>query len=63
MRITVLTAALLVGCTEAEDQPIDGPLPDFSLADLNPASASFDTEVSPRDALGGVSAWYFGHST
>ncbi|MBI4717874.1 MAG: hypothetical protein HY763_08735 [Planctomycetes bacterium] len=38
-------------------------LPDFSLRDVNPRSARYDSEVSPRDYLGQVSAWYFGHST
>ena len=35
---------------------------DFKLADVNPDSASYQQEVSPRDDLGKVSAWYFGHS-
>ena len=38
-------------------------IPDFSLADLNPTSASAGLQVSPRDYLTGVSAWYFGDST
>jgi len=36
---------------------------DFSLLDVNPTSATYNTMVSPRDYLGQVSAWYFGHST
>ncbi len=36
---------------------------DFSLPDVNPASARFGQVVSPRDYLGQVSAWYFGHAT
>ena len=36
---------------------------DFSLLDTNPTSATYDQLVSPRDYLGQVSAWYFGHST
>jgi hypothetical protein len=36
---------------------------DFSLTDLNPASSRFGQMVSPRDYLGQVSAWYFGHAT
>jgi hypothetical protein len=40
--------------------PPQAPMPDFSLADVNPASPSYDRQVSPRDYLGKVSAWYFG---
>ncbi len=36
---------------------------DFSLIDVNTTSATFDTPVSPRDYLGKVSGWYFGHAT
>ena len=36
---------------------------DFSLLDTNPTSETYDQLVSPRDYLGQVSAWYFGHST
>lgn len=36
---------------------------DFSLTDVNATSATFDTPVSPRDYLGKVSGWYFGHAT
>ncbi|MCC6557716.1 MAG: hypothetical protein IT372_32595 [Polyangiaceae bacterium] len=38
-------------------------VPDFSLMDVNPASARYDQPVSPRDYLMRVSAWYFGHAT
>lgn len=38
-------------------------LADFSLTDVNATSATFDTEVSVASQRGGVSAWYFGHST
>jgi hypothetical protein len=38
-------------------------VPDFSLVDMNPASATYGQAVSPHDHLGRVSAWYFGHST
>ena len=39
------------------------PRPDFQLEDVNPDSARFGEDVSPRDYLSQVSAWYFGHST
>ena len=38
-------------------------MPDFSLPDVNPASPTFEEQVSPRDQVGRVTAWYFGHST
>ena len=62
------------GCTEIEraavrigvdptDPPVAGRAPSFLLADVNTTSPTYDADVSPRDFLGGVSAWYFGHST
>ena len=36
---------------------------DFSLPDVNPTSATHNTNVSPRDQRGKVSAWYFGSAT
>ena len=38
-------------------------VPDFSLVDVNPNSATYNQNVSPRDYLGQTSAWYFGHAT
>ncbi len=38
-------------------------VPDFALTDENPASSTYQKSVSPRDYLGQVSAWYFGHAT
>lgn len=35
----------------------------FALADLNPSSTSFLTEVGPSNFSGQVTGWYFGHST
>jgi len=61
----LLLAAL--GCSSDDDPagpgPGSGPVPDFSLRDVNPTSATFDLAVSPRDHLEKVSAWYFGHAT
>jgi hypothetical protein len=37
--------------------------PDFGIADVNPNSATSGQTISPRDYVGKVSAWYFGHST
>lgn len=39
------------------------PLADFSLADVNPASTTYQQNVSPRDYLDQTTAWYFGHAT
>jgi hypothetical protein len=38
-------------------------VPDFAILDANPNSTTSGQLVSPRDHLGRVSAWYFGHST
>jgi hypothetical protein len=38
-------------------------VPDFTLTDVNLTSSSYDQPVSPRDYLGQVSGWYFGHAT
>ncbi len=67
-RLTVLASGLavaLAACgSDSGPTESDGKLmPDFTLLDVNPSSASFDAGVSPRDFLGDVSAWYFGHST
>ncbi len=45
------------------DDPDATPSSDFVLADVNPNSATFMTDVSPRQHLTRVSAWYFGHAT
>lgn len=72
---TLLGASLLgslLGCmpmaTDGGDgpTPVDGgstPVADFSLTDVNATSPRFDTPVSPRDYIGRVTAWYFGHAT
>lgn len=36
------------------------PMPDFVLVDVNQSSPTASQEVSPRDYLDNVSAWYFG---
>lgn len=38
-------------------------VPDFGLLDVNTASPTSGTVVSPRDYLEQVSGWYFGHAT
>ena len=49
--------------TVIEPEPSSEMVEDFALLDTNGTSARFGEEVSPRDYLGGVSAWYFGHAT
>ena len=44
-------------------EPGDEALPDFSVADVNADSARYREAISPRDYLGQISGWYFGHST
>jgi hypothetical protein len=53
-----------LGCEKkSSTSPDPTPQPDFHLQDVNPNSARSGQSVSPRDYLGGISAWYFGHST
>jgi hypothetical protein len=64
------TLALAAGCGGggAGSPGAGGPpdatvVPDFDLPDVNPASATYSTQVSPRDHVGAASAWYFGRAT
>lgn len=41
----------------------DAPMADFSLVDVNPNSPSYNQSISPRQYIGKMSAWYFGHAT
>lgn len=43
--------------------PSPGPAPDFHLEDVNSGSATHGVRISPRQYLGKVSAYYFGHAT
>ena len=68
--IPLLLAALLagVGCGDDDSSPNqpatpEGQVSGFELPDVNPNSATHETDVSPRDYLDQVSAWYFGHAT
>ena len=38
-------------------------VPDFSLVDVNPNSATYGQNVSPQDFRGSISGYYFGHAT
>ena len=60
-RITMdATGATMLGVV-AEGE--GSPQADFHLEDVNPTSTRFGEDVSPRDYLDQVSAWYFGHAT
>ena len=63
--VALYLAGILAACGEEVRKPVDTttPVPDFSLTDVNPNSATHDQAVSPRDHLARVSAWYFGHAT
>jgi len=50
----------LIACGGAAEP--EGKLPDFTLFDVNPTSATYDVAVSPSD-YSGSTAWYFGHAT
>lgn len=52
-------ALTLLACQSTTGQV----LPDFTLQDVNPVSSSYLAQVSPREKLDKVTAWYFGHST
>ena len=54
---------LAAGALVAACGPSLEPAPDFTLSDVNSSSARYGEDVSPRDYLGRVSAWYFGHAT
>lgn len=56
---------LLAAACGKEDKPTgpSGVVPDFSLVDVNPNSPSSSRNVSPRQELHNISAWYFGHAT
>jgi hypothetical protein len=63
--------ALPVGCSDDDSgksilEPNTLPenaAPDFSILDINPDSPRYDEMVSPRDYVGQISAYYFGHAT
>ena len=67
LSVLLLAAAVMCGCNDDDPAgpgtPPEGLVPDFALIDVNPTSATYDAEVSPRDYLAQVSAWYFGHAT
>jgi len=64
----VALACLWLGCEDGA-KPAPEPVPqaflepEFSLVDVNSNSATHTQACSPRQELGKISAWYFGHAT
>lgn len=61
-----LAVVVIAGCgDDGPSRPLlgDTPAPDFAVRDVNPNSPRNGELVSPRDYIGEVSAWYFGHAT
>lgn len=60
-----LTCALLfvAACGSAGNSGVSDLAPDFLLEDVNPTSTTSGMDVSPRDYMGNVSAYYFGAAT
>lgn len=58
---------LLAACGPAMMPPpppvTSEPMPEFALADVNPASATSGQQVGPSRYRGQVSGWYFTHTT
>lgn len=59
LRYPLLLSTLLLACGPKPS----GQVSDFQLADVCPGSPRYGQQVSPRDYVEKVSAWYFGHST
>ncbi len=63
-RLTFAGLLLLgAGCPTSPTLDTGEVVPDFSLEDVNPTSASYGSLISPSDLQGQASAWYFGHAT
>lgn len=67
-RLALATCFLFVALFGCGKEKPTGPtlgtaVPDFSLTDVNPNSATSGQQVSPRQSLATISAWYFGHAT
>ena len=61
-----LAVCLSTACGEKSTKPDPASMdkvPDFALTDVNPNSSRHGEVVSPRDYLGKISCYYFGHAT
>ncbi len=66
VRLTLLFSLLGLACAPMppkQTAPTVTPLPDFTLLDVNPASATSGQQVGPVTLRGKVSGWYFTHSS
>jgi len=65
LRLIAPWLILLGACSSGSTPPVPEPqvMPDFLLADVNPTSQTFGNDVSPRDSLGMITAWYFASGT
>ena len=57
---------MLLALAACEDDPVAPPsglVQNFNLRDENPNSFTAGDDVSPRQHIGQISAWYFGHAT
>jgi hypothetical protein len=65
MKTRSLALLLLLGaaCSSGSGEPQSQVVTDFLLLDVNQTSPTNDLDVSPRDYVGNVSAWYFGAAT
>ncbi|MDP3505931.1 MAG: hypothetical protein Q8S33_36650 [Myxococcales bacterium] len=65
MRLTLFVSLLGLACAPlpaTQPAPTATPLPDFTLLDVNPASATSGQQVGPGTLRGKVSGWYFTHT-
>ncbi|MHC4135803.1 MAG: hypothetical protein ACYTDU_01450 [Planctomycetota bacterium] len=67
LRLIAPWLVLLGACSSGGTNPPAGSepqvVPEFLLTDVNTTSPTYDQDVSPRDSLGLVTAWYFSKAT
>jgi hypothetical protein len=66
LRLIAPWLILLGACSSGGTAPpneLPQVVPDFLLLDVNSSSPTFDQDVSPRDSLGLITAWYFSGGT
>ena len=66
LRVIAPWLILLGACSSGGTTPPIGTpqvVPDFLLLDRNSTSPTYNGDVSPRDSLGLITAWYFASST
>jgi hypothetical protein len=67
LRLIAPWIVLLGACSSGGTTPPPGTgpqvVPEFLLVDVNPTSTTNGDDVSPRDSLGLITAWYFASAT